>query len=235
MLIGNDRSSLPTHHGFVMQRTLYMGTLENKHLFAGEVEAGSNPPPDYRWSHLRTLYTVLNEEHYAIAGLAMQLIHWDRTNQFCGHCGSATFSHQQERCRECPSCGQLAYPKVAPAILALVKRGKQILLARSPHAPGKFYSILAGFVDPGETLEQCVVREVLEEVGIKVKNVRYISSQPWPFSHSLMIGFSCEWESGEIQIDPSEIEDAAWFDLSHLPQLPPQLSLARMLIDQLVT
>ena len=111
------------------------------------------------------------------------------------------------------------------------KKNNQVLLARGAHFPEKFYSVLAGFVDPGETLEQCVVREVFEEVGLKVKNVCYFGSQPWPFSHSLMIGFTCEWQSGDIQIDPNELTDASWFDDTNLPQLPPSLSLSRIMID----
>jgi NAD+ diphosphatase len=115
--------------------------------------------------------------------------------------------------------------------MALVRREDKILLARSPHFPGNMYSILAGYVDLGETLEQCVAREVFEEVGLKVKNIRYFGSQPWPFSHSLLMAFSCEWEAGEIKIDPVEIEDAGWYERDSLPELPPPLSIARLLID----
>jgi NAD+ diphosphatase len=210
-----------------------MGTLNDKHLFAAEVEA-IEAPVGWSWMHLRFLHMVLPDALYAMAGRALQLIHWDRSHKHCGRCGHLTFIRTNERCRECSSCGQLAYPKMAPAVLALIKRDDKILLARSPHFPEKFYSVLAGFVDPGETLEQCVSREVLEEVGLKVKNIRYFGSQPWPLSHSLMIAFTCDWEAGEIQIDPAEIEHAAWFDRSHLPQLAPPISLARMLIDSYV-
>jgi NAD+ diphosphatase len=231
LLVEESRKFLPTHHEFTLQRTLYLGTLKGKPLFAGEVEAGIKPPPGWIWSSLRPLYSVLNEESYAIAGRAMQLIQWDRTHKYCGQCGHETISRKHERCRECSSCGQLAYPKQSMAILALVKKGDQILLARSPQFPGPFYSILAGFVDLGETFEQCVAREVQEEVGIQVKNIRYFGSQPWPFSNSMMVGFTCEWESGEIQIDPTELEVADWYDCSQLPELPPPFSLARILID----
>jgi NAD+ diphosphatase len=120
------------------------------------------------------------------------------------------------------------------AILALVRKGHQILLARSPQFPEPFFSALAGFVDPGETFEQCVIREVFEEVGIKVKNVQYFGSQPWPLSNSIMIGFFCEWKEGEIQIDPNEIGEASWFDVSNLPRLPPIYSLSRFLIDAFI-
>jgi NAD+ diphosphatase len=234
LLVSNDHKSLPTHHDFVLQRTLYIGTLKDTHLFTGEVEVESTPPLGWLWSPLRSLYATLDEKHYAIAGRAMQLIDWDRSNQYCGHCGHHTFSREHEHCRECGSCGQLAYPKISPAVLALVKKGNQILLARGAKFVERFYSILAGFVEPGETLEQCVIRETREECGIKVKNVHYFGSQPWPFAHTLMIGFFCEWQEGEIQIDPCEIEEAAWFDVYDLPQLPAQYSLARILIDEFI-
>ncbi len=231
LLIEDDKSTLPTKHDFCLKRTIYMGTWQDKHLFAGEVHLDTQPLLGCHWSKLRPLHTSISEEFYSVAGRAMQLLNWDRTHQYCGVCGNVTFTRQKERCKECSSCGHLAYPKMAPAVMALVIRNKQILLARSPHFPPKVYSVLAGFVDPGETLEQCVIREVREEVGIKVKNVRYFASQPWPFSYSLMIAFTCEWEDGEVIMDPLEIEDAAWFDKSNLPELAPKLSLARTLIE----
>lgn len=231
LLISNNKTDLPLCHDLPLRRSLYLGTLENKHLFAGEVQSEEAAPSGWNWSHLIHLHTLLNEDLYAIAGRALQLIHWDRSHQFCGACGNLTLLRQNERCRECKACGQLAYPKLAPVVMALVKRENKILLARGPHFPGTFYSVLAGFVDPGETLEQCVAREVFEEVGLTVKNIQYFNSQPWPFSYSILIGFTCEWLKGEIQIDPSEIEAADWFDSTNLPELPPKLSLARMLID----
>jgi len=183
---------------------------------------------------MRELHGILGEEQFAIAGRAYQLIHWDRTNQYCGGCGAVTVHREKERCRECSSCKQLSYPKMAPAIMALVKKNDQILLARGPQFPQNFFSVLAGYVDPGETLEQCVAREVAEEVGIQVKNVQYFGSQPSPFSQALMVGFICDWAAGEIEIDPVEIEVAAWFEKSGLPQLPPHLSLSRMMIDSIL-
>lgn len=231
LLVSDNKKKLPICHDYPLQRTIYLGTAGNNHLFAAEIQPENNPPSGWHWSSLRSLYTVLDEENYAIAGRALQLIHWDRTNKFCGRCGNTTSLRPNERCLECTSCGQLSYPKLAPAIMALVKKDNKILLARSPQFPGKAYSVLSGFVDPGETLEQCVAREVLEEVGIRVKNIQYFGSQPWPFSYSLMIGFTCEWLEGEIQINPSEIEAADWFDASSLPELPPRISLSRMLID----
>lgn len=189
-------------------------------------------PPGWIWSELKFLHTVIPEYQFAIAGRAFQLIDWDLTNQYCGRCGSKSIPREKERCKECLSCGHLMYPKLAPVIMALVQRENKILLARGVHFPDKMYSILAGFVDLGETLEQCVAREVFEEVGLRVKNMCYFASQPWPFSRSLMIAFTCEWEEGEIQIDSAEIEDAGWFDKSCLPLLPPLYSLSRLLIEE---
>jgi len=231
LLIGNDQKSLPSEHFLSLKRTIYIGTLDNRHLFAGEAENKELTPQGWLWTNLRTLYGVINDEYYAIAGRAKQLIDWDRSHAYCGCCGKETFIRKAERCRECASCGYLAYPKLAPAVIALVRKDQKILLARSAHFPEKFYSAIAGFAEPGETLEQCVAREVLEEVGLKVKNICYFGSQPWPFSSALMIAFTCDWLSGDINIDPIELEHADWFDPMNLPQLPPLFSISRVIID----
>lgn len=230
LLISEQSQELPSRSNFKLQRTLYLGTLRDIHIFAGEIEEECNIPPGWEWGHLKSLHSILTEEEFSIAGRALQLIYWDHTTQFCGHCGNPTVHRQNERCRECNVCKQLFYPKLAPVVMVLIKKDNKILLARSSHFPGRFYSILAGFVDPGETLEQCVEREVYEEVGIKIKNIQYCQSQPWPFSHSLIMGFICEWLEGEIQINPLEIETADWFDSTNMPELPPKLSLAYILI-----
>lgn len=231
LLMTDTRQGIPDRTCFPLKRNLYMGTLAGQHLFAAEVEQIQQIPSGCLWKSLRTLYGVLSDEYYAIAGRAMQLLGWDRAHKYCGTCGKDTFIRETERCRECPSCGYLAYPKLAPAVMALVRKDHKILLARGPHFPEKFYSVLAGYVDPGETLEQCISREVFEEVGVKVKNIRYFGSQPWPFSQSFMIAFTCDWEDGEISIDPMELTHADWFDHADLPQLPPPLSISRILID----
>src|SRR5262249_3755857 len=136
-----------------------------------------------------------------------------------------------ERCMKCPACGLTAYPRIAPAVIVLVRRGEEALLARGARFPLPFYSTLAGFSEVGETLEQTVAREIREEVGVEVKDVRYFGSQPWPFPHSLMIGFTAEWAGGEIKCDPTEIADAKWFRADALPLVSPPLSIARRLID----
>jgi len=212
-------------------RTLYLGKLDGRHVFCAECTADISAPEGVTWSGLRALFGLVDDANFALAGRAIQIIDWDRTHQFCGACGTPTVAKSNERARQCPSCGLTQYPRIAPAVMALVRRDDKLLLARSPHFPPGMHSALAGFVEPGESLEQCLHREVLEEVGIRVTNLTYFSSQPWPFPHSLMIAFNCDYAEGEIRPDPGEIEAAAWFDLDHLPVLPNKISIARRLID----
>ena len=221
--------------GSAALRTLYLGTLGGAQCWAAELPEAAAAPAGLQWAGLRALYSVLDDAHFALAGRAMQLVAWDRTHQYCGRCGTRTEAKKEERVRVCPACKLTAYPRVAPAIMALVHRrneGKhELLLGRSPHFPAGMYSALAGFVEPGESLEQCLAREVQEEVGVRVANIRYFASQPWPFPHSLMIAFVAEWRDGEIAPQAGEIEDAKWFDVLHLPKLPSRISIARRLID----
>jgi len=212
-------------------RRLYLGTLGERACYAFEYGADTEAPPDMAWQGLRALYARLDDSLFALAGRALQLIDWDRTHQFCGRCGTAMRHRDGERARECPACALIAYPRIAPAVMCLVRRGREILLARSPHfAPG-MYSALAGFVEPGESLEQCLAREVLEETGVRIADPRYFASQPWPFPHSLMIAFVADYAGGELTPAPDEIEDAQWFALDALPKLPNRISIARRLID----
>jgi NAD+ diphosphatase len=217
--------------GSAALRTLYMGALNGMQCWVAELPKDAEAPAGMSWEGLRTLFSVLDDAHFALAGRALQLVEWDRTHQFCGRCGSRTEPHRDERVRVCPACKLSAYPRVAPAVMALVRRGSEILLARSPHFPPGMYSALAGFVEPGESLEQCVAREVAEEVGVTLASCRYFASQSWPFPHSLMIAFICEWQSGEIRPQAGEIEEANWFELLQLPKLPSKISIARRLID----
>jgi NAD+ diphosphatase len=215
-------------------RTLYLGRLGGQDCWAAELPKEAPAPAGMSWEGLRTLFTVLDDAQFALAGRALQLVDWDRTHQFCGRCGTPTEPKRDERVRICPACKLSAYPRVAPAIMALVRRKKEILLARSPHFPPGMYSALAGFAEPGESLEQCLAREVEEEVGVRVNNIRYFASQSWPFPHSLMIAFVCDWTGGEVKPQEAEIEDAKWFDLLQLPKLPSRISIARRLIDAVV-
>ncbi|HXM80862.1 MAG TPA: NAD(+) diphosphatase [Burkholderiales bacterium] len=212
-------------------RTLYLGRLAGVDCWAAELDPAAEPPLGMSWEGLRALFSVLEDSHFALAGRALQLVDWDRTHQYCGRCGTPTEPKREERVRVCPACKLSAYPRVAPAVMALVRRGRELLLARSPHFPAGMYSALAGFVEPGESLEQCLAREVAEEVGVRISNIRYFASQPWPFPHSLMIAFVCDWASGEISPQAAEIDDANWFDVLQLPKLPSKISIARRLID----
>ena len=212
-------------------RTLYLGRLNGVDCWAAELPADAAAPAGLSWEGLRPLFSVLDDDHFALAGRALQLLEWDRTHRYCGRCGTPTEPKREERARVCPACKLSAYPRVAPAVMALVRKQHQILLARSPHFPAGMYSALAGFVEPGESLEQCLAREVAEEVGVRVGRSRYFASQPWPFPHSLMIAFVCEWQSGEIRPQAGEIEDAKWFEVLQLPKLPSKISIARRLID----
>jgi NAD+ diphosphatase len=224
----------PKDLGMMAQRTQYLGVLGQQHCFSAEIAAETAAPQGWAWQGLRALFGMLDEVQFALAGRALQIVEWDRTHQYCGACGSATESSVAERSRSCPRCGLTAYPKLAPAVMGLVRRGRELLLARSPRFPRDMYSALAGFVEPGETLEQCLKREIHEEVGIRVGNVRYFASQPWPFPHSLMIAFFADYSGGEIRVDGTEIVDAQWFSVDNLPRLPARISIARKLIDAAV-
>lgn len=184
--------------------------------------------------NLRSLYGKLPEDLFAIAARAVQIVEWDRTHQFCGHCATPTIQRPTERAKRCPSCQLRQYPKLSPAVIMLIYRGSDLLLARAPRFRAGMYSVLAGFVEPGESLEETVAREVKEEVGVEIKNIRYFGSQPWPFPKSLMIGFIAEYASGTITPDPTEIEAANWFSADNLPPVPGELSIARKLIDWFV-
>jgi NAD+ diphosphatase len=197
---------------------------------ASGVFVGPAPEP-FEVAGLRDLFAPLGEASWHTAGRAVQLADWVATHRFCGRCATPTERVQGERCMRCPSCGLLAYPRIAPAVIVLVRRGDQALLARGARFPLPFYSTLAGFVEVGESLEQTVHREIREEVGVEVDRVRYFGSQPWPFPHSLMVGYNAEWTSGDIVADGSEILDAQWFSADALPAIPPRLSIARRLID----
>jgi NAD+ diphosphatase len=236
---GEAAAQLPGHAelerlGNAPLRRLHLGTLDGRSCYAFEFAADTPAPPTLKWQGLRGLYSRLDDRHFALAGRALQYVDWDRTHQFCGRCGTPTRMRAQERARECPACGLIVYPRIAPAVMCLIRRGRDILLARSPRFLPGMYSALAGFVEPGESLEQCLAREVFEETGVRIANARYFASQPWPFPHSLMIAFVADYAGGEITPAPDEIEDAQWFDIDALPKLPNRISIARRLIDGVV-
>lgn len=220
--------------GLPILRQHYLGRLSGRHCFVVEVPEGVSPPPGMRFEGLREIYGLTSEILFALAGRALQIVDWDRTHQFCGRCGSRTRTHSTERAKECPQCGLLHFPRLAPAIIVLVQRGREALLARARRFETPIYSTIAGFVEPGETLEEAVKREVKEESGIAVKDIRYFGSQPWPFPHSLMVGFTASYASGEAGLSDGENVDVGWFAADRLPQLPTKMSIARKLIDWFV-
>lgn len=234
--------------GLVPVRTQFLGTLDGQPCYSAELgkdalafaqrsEGKLNEviaPDGMILQGLRELYGTLDEDLYVVSGRAIQIVEWDRTHQYCGHCATPTTQLSHERAKRCPKCELVNYPRLSPAIIVLVSRGDEILLARAPRFPPGMYSVLAGFVEPGESLEETVVREVREEVGIEVKDIRYFGSQPWPFPNSLMIGFTATYASGDIVIEPQELVEAGWFSKDNLPQIPPKLSIARKLIDSFV-
>ena len=209
----------------------FVGSLDGRQCYAGELPKGAPVSDPLTLQGLRTLFGQVEEDIFWIAGLSSQLVYWNRNHLYCGRCGNPTENKVDERAKSCPECGLVNYPRLSPAIIVAVIKNDQILLAHSQRFPAKFFSVLAGFVEPGETLEECVQREVGEEVGIGLKNIRYFGSQPWPFPDSLMIAFTAEYAGGEIEIDPSEIVHAGWFSAESLPPIPPKLSIARQLID----
>lgn len=221
----------PGELGIEPLRLLELEEVEGVPTRAAEVAESFAPPAGMEFRGLRATYGLLGDRHFRMAGRAVQLVDWDRTHRFCGHCGTPTHTLAHEHARECPNCGLVAYPRLSPAIIVLVRRGRRVLLGRSHATPPGMYSTLAGFVEPGESLEEAVQREIGEEVGITVRGIRYFGSQPWPFPNSLMIGFTAEHAGGEIRVDEVEMEDAAWFDPEALPNLPPPISIARALID----
>jgi NAD+ diphosphatase len=220
-----------TEHGFDVQRQQYLGQYDGRHCYAVEIDEGAALPGGWRRVGLREAFALFEPEMAALSGRAYQILDWDRNHQFCSRCGTPTVRREDERARTCPTCRRTSYPPISPAIMVLITDGaRRVLLARKAGwAPGR-YSALAGFVEPGEMLEDTVVRETREEVGVEVKNIRYFGSQPWPFPHSLMIAFTAEYAGGEITPDGVEIEEARWFDAAELPNLPPSISISRRLI-----
>lgn len=183
------------------------------------------------WQTLRQLMLESDIKTFRLLGYAAQIGTWARQHRFCGSCGASMELVPGERAMHCSRCEEQHYPRLSPSMIVLVTRDDEVLLARSPRFASGIYSTLAGFVEPGETVEQCVVREVQEEIGIEIRKLKYIASQSWPFPHSLMLGFHAEYAGGEIVLQPEEIEDARWFSLADLPPLPSRYSIARYLIE----
>ena len=215
-------------------RRQYLGRMEGHSCYVAELSSDTAVPESMSFNDLRRLLGQIPDDLFFLAGKAYQILHWDRTHQYCSRCGTQMENKIDERAKLCPSCGFVNYPRISPAIIVAITRGREILLAQGSSFQADFYSVLAGFVEPGETFEECVQREVGEEVGLKVKNIKYFGSQPWPFPDSLMVGFTAEYASGDLTIDKKEILDARWFTVEQLPPIPGIGSIARRLIDWFV-
>ncbi len=218
-------------NGLEAVRTQYLGRLEGRHCYSAELPSDATTDGGFRFADLRSLFGALDDIMHALAGRAVQIVEWDRTHQYCGVCAEPTELSENDRSRICPHCRIPTYPRLAPAMIVAVEKGNQILLGRSPHFPAGIMSVLAGFVEPGESAEEAVVREVFEETSIVVKDVQYFSSQAWPFPNSLMLGFRAIYESGEIEVDGVEIEKAGWFPADAMPRtFPGRISISQWLM-----
>ncbi len=190
---------------------------------------------DLEYVNLRYLYGKIIDEAFPIAAKSMSLLEWKNDNQYCGRCGSLTYEKKYEIARICLKCKLDIYPRISPAIIVAIVKDDKILLAHSKKFLANWYSVLAGFIEIGETFEAAVKREVKEEVNIDIKNIKYFGNQPWPFSNSLMIAFTAEYAGGEIKADGIEIDSAEWFKVNELPEIPGKISIARQLIDWVIT
>jgi NAD+ diphosphatase len=215
----------------LLKNGIYLGLYGDEPCYAVRLNESSDLPNGCEWSEIRPLHATLPETLYALIGYAAQILSWRENHQFCSKCGAKAEPSETERAMVCTDCGFMNYPRISPSIIVAVTKGNELLMARSPHFPEGLYSVVAGFLEPGETLEQCVAREVWEETGIEVGNIRYHSSQPWPFPHSIMIGFTADYVGGEIKIDPKEIQDAGWYSPENLPEIPSESTIARWLIN----
>ncbi|NLV29523.1 MAG: NAD(+) diphosphatase [Acidobacteria bacterium] len=220
--------------GIDLSHPLFLGRCRGRACYAVPSTPPSEALPGAEFRELRTLFSRLADPWYDIALRGLHLAGWDGACRFCSRCRAPLNARRDIRAKECPECGRLEFPRISPAVIMLVEKDDTLLLARSPRFRSEMWSVLAGFVEPGESLEDAVHREVLEETGIAVKDVAYFGSQPWPFPDSLMIGFTARCASGEIRIDGDEICEAGWFRADNLPPIPGRLSIARRLIDSFI-
>ena len=221
----------PAHHGLETLQEHYLGTYGGDHCFAAELAQNQNLPDGHAMLGLRDMLGHVDDTLAGLSGRALQILEWNRNHAYCGRCGGETVPREDERARTCPRCKRTSYPPVAPAIMILITHGRKLLLARKVGWGNTRYSALAGFVEPGETLESTVIRETREEVGVEIKNIRYFGSQPWPFPNNLMIAFTAEYAGGEVRPDGVEIEHAAFYDADELPNLPGSISISRRMIN----
>lgn len=212
-------------------RYVAVSSTDNNTYKAIRVSDNEITPTDtQQWSELRPMYGLMPEEQFRMSGKGLQMIHWHEHSRYCPMCGTTT-EHFLDNATKCPSCGYEIFPMIAPAAIVLVEKGDEILMVRAKNFRSDNYGLVAGFLEVGETLEECVERELMEEVGIKVKNIKYFGNQPWPFPSGLMVGYTAEYESGQIRLQEEELTDGGFFHYSNLPKLPGKMSIARKMID----
>ncbi|MEO7496986.1 MAG: NAD(+) diphosphatase [Massilia sp.] len=209
-----------------------VGLLDGRYCQAGWSDSDALPAAGYAWRGLRTLFGALDDDALGVASRAAQIAEWARTHRFCGACGSPMQVAPAERCFVCKRCGHLAYPRISPAMMVLIRKGDAVLLALHKGSPYQRFTPLAGFLEAGESVEEAVHREVFEEVGLQVGNLQYFASQSWPFPHSLMLAFTADYVGGEIRIDPEELSEARWFGPHDVwPERIPHISISTIMID----
>ena len=208
---------------------------QNDHVIARDLLENEAIPEGYQLVPIRELIQSWSTTEFLQASRAVQLLEWRRNHKFCSHCGHVTEIHSKEYAMVCPACSYHQYHRVQPCIITIITKGdNEVLLAKSVHNKSNMYGLIAGFVEVGETLEEAVQREAFEEVGLKLKNIRYMSSQPWPFPSNLMIAFHAEYDSGEIQLQVEEISEAQFFRFDQLPEIPFKGSIAHAMIMQII-
>lgn len=215
-----------------VRAVVYLGIYEGHACWAAAVAADAPMPDGFRQESIVPRETRLTDDLLSLGGIALQALHWERMSRHCPCCGKPSVAIEGEWGRRCPECHAEHYPSLHPAVIVLVRDGERVVLTRKSFWPKNRYGLVAGFVDAGESLEEAVRREVLEEVGFQVTEIRYVASQYWPFPSQLMIGFTARYAGGELSVDREELEDARWFSVHALPDLPPKLSIARYILDR---
>ncbi len=245
LLIKSDQQTLPEYlpeyrelmwHIDSTQEVLFLGYWQGRPVFTLEMTLSNNRLDPYDWVELRQILPQVDEQFFSVAARALQVLDWSRNHRFCGRCGGVMGPHEHnERARVCTRCQFSAYPRINPCVIGVVKRGDELLLARAHRFRNGMFSALAGFVEVGESAEDTFIREVREEVGIEIANLRYFGSQAWPFPSNLMLGFIADYASGELCLQEDEIAEAGFFRADNLPLIPPKGSIARALIDFCLT
>ena len=227
LYLDNDKQLPKTLDNFNVNFCLYIGEYKNKKAFVVNVESNES------FYSLKEVYEI-NPEIYHIAGKAVLVNDWYLSHRFCGRCGTPTQLDEKDMMLKCPKCSQVHYPRIAPAIIVAIRKDDRLLMAKHSYHDSIKYALIAGFVEPGESIEEAVHREVLEEVGIKIKNLKYQRSQSWPFPNSLMLAFTAEYKSGNIKVDGDEILKAKWFKKEEITRYDSDISISDWLIENFI-